>query len=136
MHAAFNPCGTTNGGCSHFCLLSAVDPRGFSCHCPEGMTLGDDLASCTFKNGTTIAPSLSPLGNIIIRSSKASIGYIKLDHCMVSGSCLASGYSSCCVNSSSCWISSSNCFCDANCHLFKDCCSDVPPDCKDQGIPL
>ena len=26
------------------------------------------------------------------------------------------------------------CYCDANCYLFKDCCSDVPSDCEERGI--
>jgi hypothetical protein len=42
-----NPCLIINGGCSHFCQLSAVDPRGYSCSCPEGMVLDDGLHSCT-----------------------------------------------------------------------------------------
>ena len=29
--------------------------------------------------------------------------------------------------------SSSDCYYDANCYLFKDCCSDVPSDCEEQG---
>ena len=64
-----NPCGTTNGGCSHFCLLSAVDPRGYSCDCPEGMVLGDDMADCILQSGTTsvtvISSSNTPLGNLM-----------------------------------------------------------------------
>ena len=42
-----NPCGTTNGGCSHFCLLSAMDLRGYSCDCPKGMMLDSNKQSCT-----------------------------------------------------------------------------------------
>ena len=42
-----NPCLIANGGCSHLCLLSAVDPRGYSCSCPKGMVLDDDSRSCT-----------------------------------------------------------------------------------------
>ena len=50
---------------------------------------------------------------------------------------MAGGYSRCCVNGS-CLGSPpvANCYCDANCHLFKDCCNDVPLDCKDQGMCL
>ena len=63
MHAVPNPCGTINGGCSHFCLLSAVDPRGYFCDCPDGMTLDDGLSNCTFQNEISIlSPSVSLLG--------------------------------------------------------------------------
>ena len=49
MHAIvdFNPCGINNGGCSHLCLLSAVDSRGYSCDCPNGMRLSIDKRNCT-----------------------------------------------------------------------------------------
>ena len=127
-----NPCGTTNGGCSHFCLLSAVDPRGYSCDCPEGMVLGDDLANCIFQNGTTSVLSFSntPLGNLMTMSCCD----LECNAWMTifSGSCAANAYSSCCVNGS-CQGSPSNCYCDANCHLFKDCCSDVARECEKQG---
>ena len=42
-----NPCENNNGGCSQLCLLSAVDPRGYSCKCPHGMSLGSDQTACT-----------------------------------------------------------------------------------------
>ena len=42
----YNPCDIINGGCSHFCLLSAVDPRGYTCDCPDGMVLGNDKQTC------------------------------------------------------------------------------------------
>ena len=45
--AGQNPCGIDNGGCSHLCLLSAVDPRGFSCACPDGIALQEDRQNCT-----------------------------------------------------------------------------------------
>ena len=47
--AGQNPCGSDNGGCSHLCLLSAVDPRGFSCDCPDEMTLEEDGQNCTYS---------------------------------------------------------------------------------------
>ena len=46
MLVVVNPCGTGNGGCSHFCLLSATDPRGYSCNCPEGMLMTNDSLNC------------------------------------------------------------------------------------------
>ena len=56
-----NPCGDTRGGCSHFCLLSAVDPRGYSCGCPDGMVLEDDMTNCTnYYNETTVEAVLPP----------------------------------------------------------------------------
>ena len=45
---------------------------------------------------------------------------------------MAKGYSSCCTNGT-CLGSTSECFCDANCHLFEDCCEDLPQDCQEQG---
>ena len=45
-YAVPNPCLIANGGCSHICLLSTVDPRHYSCSCPKGMILGDDSHSC------------------------------------------------------------------------------------------
>lgn len=128
-HAAAVPnlCLTTNGGCSHFCLLSAVDPRHYHCDCPKGMTLGDDSRSC-IDTATTLLTSHGMKFNDphYVRMSITRITF----H---AGSCVANGYSSCCVNGS-CQGSSSNCYCDANCHLFKDCCRDVPSDCKEKGI--
>ena len=62
MDAANNPCQNTNGGCSHFCLLSSVDPRGYSCDCPEGMILDDNQLNCVLLDGATTAIPLSPLG--------------------------------------------------------------------------
>ena len=124
MHAAINPCDITNGGCSHFCLLSTVDQRGYSCDCPYGMILGDDLSNC--------APQ-SLLGINIGNNCVDLISEHYYVNIIFSGSCLANGYSSCCVNGN-CQDSSSSCYCDANCHLFKDCCIDVPSDCKKQGI--
>ena len=59
--------------------------------------------------------------------------YIQSGYAWHVGSCLDAGYSSCCVNGS-CQGSPPNCYCDANCHLFEDCCSDVPHDCEEQGI--
>ena len=50
-----NPCDNNNGSCSHLCLLSAVDPRGYSCHCPHGMRLDDDEKGCI---GTAVNPIL------------------------------------------------------------------------------
>ena len=64
MHVVHNPCHSNNGGCSHFCLLSAVDSRGYSCSCPEGMILDDDQSNCIFLDGAPMAIPLSPLGII------------------------------------------------------------------------
>ena len=41
-----NPCEENNGGCSHLCLLSAIDPRGYSCACPDGIELDSSGRSC------------------------------------------------------------------------------------------
>ncbi|XP_071041955.1 low-density lipoprotein receptor-related protein 1B [Parasteatoda tepidariorum] len=39
------PCGKSNGGCSHLCLLSSVYPY-YSCACPTGVKLKLDGKSC------------------------------------------------------------------------------------------
>jgi hypothetical protein len=37
-----------------------VDPRGYSCDCPEGMILGDDVSNCIIlENETTTRPPAS-----------------------------------------------------------------------------
>ena len=38
MPIAPNPCEPNNGDCSHLCLLSTA-AEGFTCACPDGMTL-------------------------------------------------------------------------------------------------
>ena len=48
------------------------------------------------------------------------------------GSCVQAGHTTCCDNST-CEGSPANCYCDANCHLFQDCCIDVPAECSQQG---
>ena len=126
MHAVPNPCLTTNGGCSHFCLLSAVDPRGYICDCPDGMILGDGSASnCTLQIEITTVLSPSLLG--ITNYSYNRWEYHK--NCFP-GSCMANGHSSCCNNS--CQDNSLTCYCDTICHDsgILDCCSDVPLDCE------
>ena len=122
MHAVPNPCLITNGGCSHFCLLSAVDPRGYSCNCPEEMLLSNDLANCTLQNATTTVTVFSPSrpGIQLFSISLTDNNY------SFSGSCMASGHHSCC----SCLDNSSSCFCDHACHNAGDCCSDVPLNCE------
>lgn len=47
---ATNPCGTNNGGCSHLCLMSPVEPF-FHCACPTGVQLLEDGAKC--KDGAS-----------------------------------------------------------------------------------
>ena len=48
------------------------------------------------------------------------------------GSCASAGYSTCC-RGYSCQGSPPSCYCDANCHLYGDCCSDIHPSCHSQG---
>lgn len=38
-----NPCGDSNGGCSHLCLFK---PRGVQCGCPIGLELIADMKTC------------------------------------------------------------------------------------------
>ena len=45
---AASACGSDNGGCSHLCLLSTVEP-GYVCVCPDGWTLQDNQ-TCTQGN--------------------------------------------------------------------------------------
>lgn len=39
------PCSNGNGGCSHLCLLSPLQPF-YSCACPTGVKLKDDGKTC------------------------------------------------------------------------------------------
>ena len=43
---ATNPCSDNNGNCSHFCLLSASDPAGYTCSCPNGFTMTSNGRNC------------------------------------------------------------------------------------------
>lgn len=40
-----NPCGRTNGGCSHLCLLHPGG-KNFTCACPDKFQLDDDGRTC------------------------------------------------------------------------------------------
>lgn len=44
-----NPCATNNGGCSHMCVLSAVEPAGYSCLCPSDYSLTENKTFCERK---------------------------------------------------------------------------------------
>ena len=45
FHVGANPCQRDNG-CSHICLLSSVEISGFSCACPDDLTLDIDGRTC------------------------------------------------------------------------------------------
>uniref|UniRef100_A0A4W3IHV1 Low-density lipoprotein receptor-related protein n=1 Tax=Callorhinchus milii TaxID=7868 RepID=A0A4W3IHV1_CALMI len=47
---ATNPCGTSNGGCSHLCLMSPIKPF-YRCACPTGVQLLKDGTTC--KDGAS-----------------------------------------------------------------------------------
>ena len=49
LDIAPNPCAVSNGGCSHLCLLSAVNSSGYSCSCPEDLLLIDNQRDCIRK---------------------------------------------------------------------------------------
>ena len=44
---ANNTC--SESGCSHICLLSAVRTEGFTCMCPDGISLGENERECNCK---------------------------------------------------------------------------------------
>ena len=46
MYVGTNPCQVGNGGCSHICLLSSVEKSGFSCACPDDLSLDEDAQTC------------------------------------------------------------------------------------------
>ena len=52
-------------------------------------------------------------------------------HCVIPGSCIAAGFSSCCsqANSADCHGNPPSCFCDEICYEFNDCCSDISSIC-------
>lgn len=45
LSTVHTPCSQDNGGCSHLCLLSPVQPF-FSCACPTGVQLKPDGKTC------------------------------------------------------------------------------------------
>ena len=50
-----NPCDANgNGGCSHLCLLSSTDSRGYSCACPDEMNLDETGLTCTQGIATSL----------------------------------------------------------------------------------
>lgn len=49
---ATNPCSDNNGNCSHFCLLSASDPAGYTCSCPNGFTMTSNGRNCNKSKRT------------------------------------------------------------------------------------
>ena len=120
--SASNPCENNNGGCSHLCLLSSTDPRGFSCVCPDEMTLHNDNITC----------SQSKLFFIKIITHIHAIDCVYAGQINVttelSGSCRSAGFMSCC--SSSICRSPSLCFCDSDCYHYGDCCEDIEEICS------
>ena len=65
--------------------------------------------------------------------------YYYYDFVHIAGSCLAAGYSSCCLTGH-CRGEPPNCNCDSLCHIFDDCCSDAKGLCQnttsaEPGIP-
>ena len=81
-------------------------------------------------NSTITPPYVAPG-----RHSIFQVTHLPLLQCMFlayTGSCEVAGYDSCCTDGD-CQGDPANCFCDANCHGFGDCCSDVPVDCFSTG---
>ncbi|CAI8033001.1 Low-density lipoprotein receptor-related protein 6, partial [Geodia barretti] len=100
--SAENPCEENN--CTHLCLLSVTDPRGYSCACPLGYELDGTGLDCF------MSPTSTPLPEF--------------------GSCVSAGYTVCCVTGY-CAGYPANCFCDRDCHARGDCCFDTPDLCED-----
>lgn len=67
----FNPCAINNGECSHFCLLSATNPRGYSCDCPVGMVLSDNTLTCIGTIPGTACDTIT-VGSVKLWSSSYS----------------------------------------------------------------
>ena len=136
-----NPC-VNNGGCSHFCLLSSVTTQGYSCSCPEGMVLDGSSLNCTCKNLSwhfkaisfymivnLTVPSGNTVANVLLEGTHSYKCTNDVYVVQMAGSCVAAGYTACCT-SGSCEGTVDTCYCDANCHMFGDCCTDVPVDCQ------
>ena len=51
---------------------------------------------------------------------------------MLTGSCTAAGFKSCCLGLE-CYGSESHCSCDQDCHIVGDCCSDIATTCPALG---
>nr|XP_026694188.1 low-density lipoprotein receptor-related protein 6 isoform X2 [Ciona intestinalis] len=62
-----NPCGSTNGGCSHLCLLSPKPPY-YKCACPTGVQIMKDRKTC--KHGPD---------QILLLARRTDIRMISLD---------------------------------------------------------
>ena len=132
LFAAQNPCGSDNGGCSHLCLLSAVDPRGFSCDCPDEMTLEEDGQNCTIALNGTTPPLVNQGKSHTMCCIVLQMKNVMLLVCISAGSCREANYTECCT-SGACEGEPKNCFCDALCQTFKDCCRDALELCPPPG---
>lgn len=60
--SGINPCSSANGNCSHLCLISSYQSTGYSCSCPEGMSLGNDQRTCFNSSSATPSTTASPQG--------------------------------------------------------------------------
>jgi hypothetical protein len=97
-----NPC--ENSTCSHICVLSSTDDRGYVCLCPEGYTLAPDYFSCRAMNDSDMMPPDQ-------------------------GTCTAAGYTSCCTHGY-CAGYPPTCFCHPDCTEGSlGCCSDFMDIC-------
>ncbi|CAI8019189.1 Low-density lipoprotein receptor-related protein 1 [Geodia barretti] len=63
-----NPCSAS--GCSHICILSSYDVRGFTCACGEGVELLEDQLTC--KGTLTVAPTTTVTSPTIINPPPTS----------------------------------------------------------------
>lgn len=64
-----SPCLVNNGNCSHLCLLSSTDSRGYTCACPTGIKLLED-------DDKTCAPGAR---DMFIIARRVDLRYVSLD---------------------------------------------------------
>ena len=57
------------------------------------------------------------------------------EYCIITGSCVAAGFSACCEDED-CRGSPQSCFCDELCHGVGDCCDDIGKTCLAPGTSL
>ena len=114
------------------CLLSAVDPRGYSCACPEGIELDNSGRSC-------VCECLIILTSVHLNCfTDEKYTYDAKGSCILTphandfpfptGSCLEAGHTACCTEGA-CYGTSASCYCDRACYGLEDCCTDIGSVC-------
>lgn len=93
LESVWNPCNRTTNRCSHICLLSSSDTRGFSCACEEGIELDQDNLTCKVSTPAptstvlTSSTGASSTAVLLLPSSPEPSASPKMCPCMNGGVC-------------------------------------------------